>query len=862
MSTQKRDTLILIDSFALIHRAYHAYPPTLTTKDGQLVNAVFGFAKLMLDVLKKFQPEHVVAVFDSPGATFRDEMYHAYKANRGPSDDDFNSQIPLIVELLKAFDIPVVSLSGYEADDVIGTLDNLYGDENSVIVVTGDRDLLQLVDENTRVYLAGGSFVDSKLFDIPAVEAKMGVKPDLIPDLKGIQGDASDNIPGVPGIGPKGAIQLLNDFGSVEGVIENLDKLKGAMQTKFSANTELALLSKKLATIACDAPIDFDFKDAKYPTFDVKELQKYLTGMQFFSLLKYVPSNEDLTNIAATVSEAKGNNTVSPWNGKSLNVDEVFVHTRYEGDHNLNLKVSALEFMAGSDIYSVNTEMLPKFVEAIQGVQVISWDLKSLHHALRNAEMPDGFKDYDVQIAYVLAGAGVFKGDLPSVLERYTATELTASVVKQIYEDIQPELDAETSRALALEMRLLPVVVSMERRGISIDVSKLSEFKSQLQDLIEKLVAKVYHEVGHEFNIGSPKQVGQVLFEERGLPAPKKTKTGGYSTDERTLRDFMGADPVVEMILSYRELTKLLSTYVDSLPTYVYGPTNKIHSRMDQMGAVTGRFASKDPNLQNLPAEPIQGVDLRAGFVASPGKIFVSFDYSQQELRLLAEFSGEENMRKAFTSGEDIHLRTASRVLGIPMDKLTREQRKIGKTINFGIVYGMSAFGMADRLKIPPKQAAEFIEKYFAEFSGVKKYFETTINDARKSGLIRTFLGRKKNTAGLNAPNFQLRAALEREVINYPLQGGAAEVIKMAMVQMAPIEKQFDAAMILQIHDELLFEYPADSISDVQNSDKFIDFVSKVRQTMLSVVNMKVPFEVGVSIGTDLANLTDFEYAK
>jgi DNA polymerase-1 len=414
-----------------------------------------------------------------------------------------------------------------------------------------------------------------------------------------------------------------------------------------------------------------------------------------------------------------------------------------------------------------------------------------------------------------------------------------------------------------MEQELLHIVVDMERSGVTLNVPLVKEFTQKLETEVEQLVSSIYTDVGHEFNISSPKQVGEVLFEEKHLPAKKKTKGGTYSTDERILRELIGVDPVVDKILRYRELTKLISTYLKPLPDFVNPKTGRIHAIFNQLGAVTGRFSSQNPNMQNIPLNDVQGIYLRKAFVAAPGTVWFAFDYSQQELRLLAELSGEEHMKQAFIEKEDIHARTAAEIFGIKPNKITKEQRKVGKTINFGIVYGMSAFGLSDRMKIPKARALEFIETYFGRYPKVKKYYDSLLARARADGYVETIMGRRRSAFDLNSSNYQLRQAVEREIMNFPLQGSAADIIKLAMVKVAPLLKKYPVRLLLQVHDELIFEYETSlSMKALEKDPQCLDFVREVRQTMLGIVQLDVPFEVEVEVGTDWTSMKKFNYVQ
>jgi DNA polymerase-1 len=871
---QKRDkTLLLIDSHALIHRAYHAFPPDLRTAKGEVVNAVYGYAKLLLDVIEKFKPSHVVAIFDAPGPTVRHEQYVNYKANRSKPDDDLISQIPRIEEFLHKLSVPILRVPGFEADDIIGTIDKRHsGSWAQTIIMTGDRDLFQLVDEDTHVYLAGSLFSQSKLYDAAGVKERMGIGPEYIIDYKALCGDASDNIPGVAGIGDKGAIGLINKFGHIEDIYKHISEIEPRYQSKLSENAEMAELSKQLATIICDVPLSFDFAEAEFGNFNPSEVKQLFQELEFRSLqskidklaTEFVKADELVSQPSLFADSELANLEVVDWKGEKFDAEPLSMIAGISKPSDpLTWDLEAI-FVADADrIYRVEKSDFDKFIQTISPSVIATTDVKAILHALKNRKLEHKLEFYDMAIGTYVASAGQSKQDMQGVLAYFqipeqTTLEANLPGMLAAYRTLQTQVESmeAISKLIEMEQGLVPVIVDMERTGITLDVEKMHDYEQKLANLIDEIVKSIYDDVGHEFNIGSPKQVGQVLFEEKGLSARKKTKTGSYSTDERTLRDLIGVDPVIEKILQYRELTKLQSTYIKPLPTLVNPDTGRVHAQFNQVGAVTGRFSSQYPNMQNIPLGDIGGINMREAFVAAPGTVFVALDYSQQELRLLAELSKEENMQAAFQSGQDIHARTAAEIFDLDIDEVTKEQRKIGKTVNFGVVYGISAFGLADRLKIDQRKAAEFIVKYFERYPNVKRYYDNLISNAKQDGYVETILGRRRSTADLHSSHFALRQATEREVMNYPLQGSAADIIKTAMCEVSKYLDKYPAKLILQVHDELIFEYHTDLDLKALAKDKnFLDFVRNVRQTMLSVIKLTVPLEVEAEIGLDWANM-------
>ncbi len=875
----KDKTLLLVDSHALIHRAYHAFPPTLRTKDGELVNAVYGFTRLLMEVIIKFKPSHVIALFDAPGPTVRHDQFNEYKINRAKPDDELLNQIPRIEELLEAFDIPVLRVQGFEADDIIGTIDDRHsGDWADTIIVTGDRDLFQLVDDDTFVYLAGSAFSQSQLFDAAGVKTKMGIGPEFITDYKGLYGDTSDNIPGVKGIGDKSAIALIQEFGHVEEIYQKIEQVPSRYKKKLEENYEMAILSKKLATIIKDVPLSFDFELAKFGTFDVEPLREFFQEMQFNSLLpKVTEMIKDVVPKAEKASEQLGlmdaveDTATASWTGQSFEDQKVYITAEYlqPGDP---LTWSFAEILAndGETVFSVSRDQTEEFWKRIKPEWIITDDAKPIMHAVANLELDLKPKLYDMSLATYICSAGQSKQDLDGVLDYYQLpyrsnrpSKLAALVQAYKLQTEQTDKTSKLAKLLDMEIKLIPVIVEMERAGIVLDTELMDGFENILEKAIEATKDAIYLDVGHEFNISSPKQVAEILFVEKALQGGKKTKGGAFSTDERILRDLVAADPVVEKILQYRELTKLQSTYVKPLPTLVNPITGRIHASFNQLGALTGRFSSQYPNMQNIPLSDVAGVNLRDAFIAPVGSLFVSFDYSQQELRLLAELSGEENMTEAFRNGEDIHARTAAEIFEVDLGKVTKEQRTIAKTVNFGVIYGISAFGLSDRLKIDPKKAAGFIDKYFARYPRVREYYDKLIAAARENNYVETILGRRRMTYDLSSNIYQLRQATEREVMNFPLQGSAADLIKLAMLEIQPMVQDTAAKLILQVHDELIFEYKTPYDADkLMQDEEFVAFVRKIRQTMLSVIKLNVPLDVGVDVGHSWGKMSEINLSS
>ncbi len=889
MASKKREILLLIDSHALIHRAYHAFPPDLTISSGEVVNAVYGFSRLLLEVLQKFSPDYVIAAMDAPGPTVRHQQFGQYKANRSAPDDLLIQQIPLVEKLLETLDIPILKVDGFEADDIIGTLDDRFGRENhghETIIVTGDRDLFQLVDEDTRVYLAGTSFSKSKLYDADGVEEKMGGRPEFIVDIKALEGDSSDNIPGVAGIGKKGAATIVAEFGHLEDIYKKLAEVPKRYQNKLTENYEIAELSRQLATIIKDVPLNCEFEDGRFGTFSSREVRTFFQDMEFNSLLRQIDKlidNHELhaeeVSVTKDMVAAQGqlsllannpqsaSSDIQAWGGEKLKERIVIWMEVDQTSDPLNWKLQELLVWDSEKEKPLRVEpkslgsFFSKVCEQHPKLEVVTLDAKSLYHILSNHNINyrqwQGFSTYDLSLSTYVVSMGRTKQDLDSLLAYYKLGYADAELAKLAKLVMASQAHFEDTDALSsfneiltLENKLVRIIVEMERNGIVLDKELMVQFDQQLQQDIKQIEQSIYSDVGHEFNIGSPKQVGEVLFEEKGLPVVKKTKSGSYSTDERTLNTLADADPVVMKILKYREFTKLLSTYVKPLPSLVNHETGRIHAVFNQMGAITGRFSSQNPNMQNIPVGETAGLVMRDAFKSDEGSYLVALDYSQQELRLLAELSEEENMLKAFSDGKDIHAVAAAEIFGIPIEEVDKEKRRIGKTINFGIVYGISPFGLADRLKISQKEAKDYIEKYFDRYPKVRKFYDQLITSAKKDGFVATIFGRRRHSGDLHSRNYVLRQATEREVMNYPLQGSAADLIKQAMIEVAYVLPKHKAKMLLQVHDELIFEYYFEgNEQELLKDEAFQAFVHDVRKAMLKNKKLRVPLAIGVDVG-------------
>jgi len=736
--------LVLIDGHALVHRAFHALPP-LNTQKGELVNAVYGFVLILLKVLKELKPDYLAATFDLPKPTFRHEEYEAYKATRVKAPDELYRQIGRVKDVLAAFNIPVYEKAGYEADDVIGTIAKKAEKQKEKIksiIVTGDLDTLQLVNKQTSIFTLRKGVKDTVLYDAKMVEERYGLKPEQMVDFKGLKGDPSDNIPGVPGIGEKTAVELLKKYGSIENLYRELEKMRAGKESKAVGkktpiseklldklweNKEQAFFSKYLATIKLDVPLEFDLKDTRARDYDREKVVKLFKELGFYSLVERIPLADEAGAEAAAAREP------------SPRKDETEKGEVYE-----------------------------KIEQIYQ--------------------------------------AGAFS--------------------KEIYE---------------LEKALVPVIDETERNGIKIDVQYLGKLGGRVNKHLVDLEEKIYQAAGLNFNINSPQQLSQVLFEKLqiGTKGLKKTPGKVISTAAPELIKLKGQHKIIDLILEYRELMKLKTTYIDALPKLV-AADGRLRTSYDQLGTTTGRLSSKNPNLQNIPVKTELGREIRRAFVAEKGCKLLAADYSQIELRVVATLAQDKNMLAAFREGKDIHSLTAAEVFGVKPEEVTSTMRRVAKALNFGVIYGMSVHGFAEAAGVESAKAREFIKKYFEEFAGVARYVDKVKEEAAKNGFVETFFGRKRFIPEINSSVWNLRQAAERMAINMPVQGTAADLMKMAMVDISEKPKVKSVKLLLQVHDELIFEVSEDEIKAAAQG---------IKEIMENVYRLDAPLKVELETG-------------
>ena len=860
------DKFLVIDGSSLIHRAFFALPP-LMTKQGLHTGAVYGLCNMLLKLLGDLQPAYMAVAFDKSRKTFRTELYADYKGQRKPTPSELSEQFPLAMKVLGTMGIPTLELDNYEADDIIGTFAVHAPADVEVIIVTGDRDELQLVDTRTKVYYTKRGISDIKIFDEAEFAANYeGLVPKQLIELKGLMGDASDNIPGVPGVGPKTALKLIKEYGDVETVLENIDKVSGkALKAKLADNKESALLSKKLATICTEAPVDTDI--AKYALAPLREEARTLLQDlefrnmydRFASVLGGAQHSFDLFGETVEQESAPTEHVTLPAQAEQLFAalkacrEAVPVAVTVSGQLP-ELYFSRAELLVEGKVYILDSfsSCWDKFDAwlADADCKKLTVDSKELYKCcLCRKEQAQGIVD-DVALAAYLADPGHNSYALADLSKRYLASTLPTDCenIALLAVQLREQLKEYEQLALyeELELPLAPVLAKMELSGITPDMELLAQLNEDMTARIAQLEKQAMEQAGEEFNLKSPKQLGIILFERLQLPVIKKTKTG-YSTDAKVLEALEGKHPLIATILEHRKLAKLQSTYLDGLKPLVNAKTGRIHTHFQQTVTVTGRLSSTDPNLQNIPTRTEEGKQIRRIFVPGAGYDYLmSCDYSQVELRILACIAHDELLLDAFRHGQDIHARTAAEVFGVPLADVTHEMRSRAKAVNFGIVYGISDFGLAKQLDVGRKEAAGYIESYFARYTGVKKYMEDIVAKAREQGYVSTLMGRRRYLPDIRHSNFNLRSFAERTAINTPIQGTAADIMKKAMID---VERALEQAgcrsrILLQVHDELVLEVTEDERERV---------AELVRATMQAAASLEIPLLADVNFGKNWA---------
>ncbi|OGI26631.1 MAG: DNA polymerase I [Candidatus Moranbacteria bacterium RIFOXYB1_FULL_43_19] len=878
MAAKKK--LILIDSNAIIHRAYHALPP-LTTKKGELVNAVYGFASVLLNVLNRFKPEYIAATFDLKEPTFRHKEFKEYKATRVKAPDDLYEQIPQVKKVVSAFNIPIVEKKGYEADDLIATFarktEKLHPDVE-VIIVTGDLDTLQLVDDKVKVFALRKGMSDSILYGEKEIFERYGLKPNQMVDYKGLRGDPSDNLPGVKGVGEKTATELLKKYKTIEGVYKNLSGIKEGIRKKLEKSKLQAFFSKRLARLVENVPVDFDIEKCLSEDFSRVKVINLMRELEFFSLLRRLPGYEDhMKNFEEDISAGESGLGKVEW--KKI---ETFEFEKSSKDVSIvsDGQGIAISENSRSAVYLSKIGASLRNILENKKIEKIGFDLKKEWHILQKSEISLRGVSFDVQLAAYLLSSGsnlawedlvaqelgiivpkedkksgqaalVFQEDQGKI-ERlcraaaynFALKEKLEKKIEKISREQVSEGKEKTLKDLfeKLEMPLLEILARMEKVGIKINKTVLRGISAKLDQRVRKLEKEIQKIAGEDFNVNSSVQLREILFEKLNIPTKdiKKGKTG-FSTASPELQKVKTLHPVIEKVEEYRELFKLKTTYLDTLPKMT-DSVSRIHTTFNQAVTATGRLSSSEPNLQNIPIRTDLGQIIRTAFEAKENFRLVSADYSQIELRIAAHLSGDVRMITTFLNKEDIHTATAARIGKVELEKVTDKMRRAAKALNFGIIYGMSTFGFSQSAGVSQEEAKEFIRKYFANYPQVAQFLEEVKISAREKGFVETEIGRRRYIPEINATNIQLRNQAERMAVNMPIQGLAADIIKLAMLEADKLirEKYPSARMILQIHDELLFEVPE------KEAEKF---ARDIGSAMESVYKLSVPLLVDVKVG-------------
>lgn len=872
--------LVIIDGHSLLFRGFFA-TRMLTTSDGRPTNAVYSFTNMLLSLLESEQPDAVIVALDAPAKTFRHEEFVEYKAHRRETPEDFSPQVSMTKHLLKAFGIPVLEVPGYEADDIVGTLAKQgTSHDYDVLIITGDMDALQLVGERVSVRATVKGVTDLHHFDPAAVETKYGLRPDQIADFKALKGDPSDNIPGVPGIGEKTAVKLLQQFSHVEDLLERIDELEDPkLREKILANREIMLQSKRLATIVCDVPIDLD----KIPPFELSQahldqLQRVLEDYEFRSILKKLPTltrqfGSKEARAPASQRERFVCQVIVRPDMRALQecltkAQRVSLRTLGEGGSSRASRPLLLALSADPKTAYLlrleNTLFMPEIVQSkLEDAQLpkIAYDAKRDLLRLRHLGIENIQIAFDVLIAAYLLQSSRASYPLEWLAEEYLGTGLEsengerigmeAALLLQLEPELKARLTEEGTWELfqTIEMPALPVLAEMEWNGIRVDTDFLAEFSTRLERDMNLFAQDIYKLAGEEFNIGSPKQLGTILFEKMGLPPVKKTKTG-YSTDSEVLQTLAEREDgtIALKIIQYRELAKIRSTYAEALPKLVNPETKRIHTTFNQTVAATGRLSSSEPNLQNIPIRTDLGREIRRAFIADPGYKLLSLDYSQIELRILAHMSSDAMLLDAFEHGRDIHSTTASILFNVEVEKVNSDMRRKAKTVNYAVLYGMSDFGLAQELGIGVAEAHQIIENYFQRFPQIRDYLQSILEDARRTGYVSTLLGRRRYIPELNSSNRNERLAAERAAINTPFQGTAADIMKLAMIKVWNRLRadHLKTRMLLQVHDELVLEAPEQEVQTAARA---------VAEEMESAYTLRVPLTVERKAGLNWRDL-------
>lgn len=835
--------LMLIDGNSIVNRAYFALPP-LNDKQGRNVNAVYGFVNILLKVIADHKPNKLIVAFDKKGHNFRKDIYPEYKANRKGMPDDLAAQMPVLHDLLASLGVRVVEKEGVEADDIIGTIGKSF--DGQTIIVSGDRDMLQLVSDKTTVLITKKGVTDVDVVTPQALAENYHLTPVQVIEYKALRGDTSDNIPGVPGVGDKTAMSLLEKYGDIDNLYMHIDEQKGALLAKLTENKQLAYISRTLATIVTDADVQFDTDNCPLPRAD-DNTRQMLEQLQFRSIIPRL----DFDNRTSQKVKAEVREEVVHTMDELVALVDRLCHADYVA---LDYKGASIAFADCADkqyVVAMSESFLDELTEqsvfaAIapllrSDVKKAVYDVKRLKHLLANIGMQIDGVAYDVCLMQYLVEYRAYK-DIDSLCQAY-GYEHHAAGIWYLAQVLDKQLADHNVSDLYynVELPLSDVLFRMEREGVAVDTKLLNQMSLDMHAQLDELTKQIYELAGEEFNVNSPMQLSAVLFEKLGLPHGKKTQRG-YSTNSDVLEYLLDKHPVVGKILDYRKLSKLLGTYVDGLRPLI--KSGLVHTTFNQTLTSTGRLSSSDPNLQNIPVRTELGKEIRKLFVSKHG-VFVGADYSQIELRLLAAFSGDKQLLDSFRSGEDIHTMVASELLGVPQNMVNHDMRRMAKAVNFGIIYGISDFGLSQNTNIGVKQAKEYIEKYFARFPTIKQYLDGSVATAKKLGYVTTITGRRRQIPEINSSNFNLRSFGERAAMNMPLQGSAADIMKIAMLKVdnAIAKAGLHSKLVLQIHDEIIVDcYP----------DEAAKVAEIVKTEMESAVELACPLVAETEEGATL----------
>ena len=869
-------TLVIIDGNSIINRAFYALPE-MSNKEGLKTNAIYGFTNMLLKIIDTYNPTHISVAFDRKAPTFRHIEFKEYKAGRKKMPDELREQFEPLKDLLDKFNIHRLEIDGYEADDIIGTVSKIAEDNGfKVYIVTGDKDAIQLASNKTTTLITKKGVGEVEEYDYDSVIEKYEMTPTQFIDLKGLMGDKSDNIPGVPGIGEKTGIKLIKEFSSIEGIFDNIDSIKGSTKKKLEENKELAIMSKKLATIIRDVPVEFNLEELEYGNYNTKDILDVFKYLGFTSLIPRIGSldeSEDIVNEANV--EISKLEDIDEFINKVKENNELIIKTVTREGNILDKRIKYIFLSVdGKKIYYVEENSIHKleYIFTSNEIKKLGYNLKDDYIALK----PYGIKleniYFDITIAeYLIDSMSSTSYECSAIAMKYltkkvkTKEELLGKGVKaKKYQDLDfEELSSHISQIIDtvknvmpimeenlkesnmdgllyhVEMPLVEVLADMEYEGVKVDKEKLNELGSQFKEIIKKLESEIYEISGEEYKINSPKQLGVILFEKLGLPVIKKTKTG-YSTNAEVLDKLKDQSPIIDKIIEYRQIVKLNSTYVEGLLSIINPIDGRIHSSFNQTITTTGRISSTEPNLQNIPVKLEMGRNIRKVFISDKGCKLVDADYSQVELRVLAHMSQDETMIDAFKHNEDIHTKTASQVFNVSMDEVTSKQRSDAKAVNFGIVYGKSDFGLSEDLNIPVKQAKEYIENYFNKYNKIKEFMDNIIEDASSNGYVTTILNRRRYIPELKSNNYMVREFGKRAAMNTPIQGTAADIMKIAMIKVYKElkSKNLKSKIVLQVHDEMMIEANIEESEEVKNI---------VKKSMEEAVTLKVPLIAEVS---------------